>query len=76
MTLVGEADRKMLKAAIKHSTGEDKVRHRVIAADTVQRWVEKLDDLKAEIAEILKEEKEEKQVGTLMKNHQKILIIW
>ena len=60
----------------KHSTGEDKVRHRVIAADTVQRWVEKLDDLKAEIAEILKEEKEEKQVGTLMKNHQKILIIW
>jgi ATP-dependent RNA helicase DDX27 len=55
----------MLKAAIKHSTGEDKVRHRVIAADTVQRWVEKLDDLKAEIAEILKEEKEEKQVSTL-----------
>jgi len=54
----------MLKAAIKHSTGEDKVRHRVIAGGTVQRWVEKLDDLKAEIAEILKEEKEEKEVST------------
>lgn len=62
VTLVGEADRKMLKAAIKHSSGEDKVRHRVIAADTVQKWVEKLDDLKGEIAEILKEEKEEKQL--------------
>lgn len=63
MTLVGEADRKMLKAAIKHSSGEDQVRHRIVPAESVQTWVERLNDLKGEIAEILKEEKEEKQVN-------------
>ncbi|KAH9480511.1 nucleolar DEAD-box protein required for synthesis of 60S ribosomal subunit [Psilocybe cubensis] len=62
VTLVGEADRKMLKAAIKRSTGEDQVRHRIVPAETVQVWVEKLAALKSEIAEILEEEKEEKQI--------------
>lgn len=62
VTLVGEADRKMLKAAIKHSAGEDQVRHRVVPAEAVTKWTEKLDDLKGEITEILQEEREEKQV--------------
>lgn len=62
VTLVGEADRKILKAAIKHSAGEDQVRHRVIPSDTVAKFAEKLESLKGEIAEIMKEEKEEKQV--------------
>ncbi|KAK1230881.1 nucleolar DEAD-box protein required for synthesis of 60S ribosomal subunit [Marasmius sp. AFHP31] len=62
VTLVGEADRKMLKAAIKHGAGEDKVRHRIVPPEAVAKWVEKLDELKEEIGEILKEEKEEKQM--------------
>ncbi|KAF9270251.1 DEAD-domain-containing protein [Marasmius fiardii PR-910] len=62
VTLVGEADRKMLKAAIKHGAGEDKVRHRIVPAEAVAKWVDRLDELKDEIAEILKEEKEEKQL--------------
>jgi len=62
VTLVGEADRKMLKAAIKRSSGEDQVRHRIIPAETIQTYVERLAGLNGEIAEILKEEKEEKQV--------------
>lgn len=52
----------MLKAAIKHSSGEDQVRHRIVPAETIQQWVEKLDNLKSEIAEIMVEEKEEKHV--------------
>jgi len=52
----------MLKAAIKHSSGEDQVRHRIIPAETVQTWVEKVASLNTEISEILREEKEEKQV--------------
>ena len=52
----------MLKAAIKHSAGEDQVRHRVVPPDTVAKFAEKLESLKGEIAEIMKEEKEEKQV--------------
>ncbi|KAF9481157.1 DEAD-domain-containing protein [Pholiota conissans] len=62
VTLVGEADRKMLKAAIKHSTGEDKVRHRIVPAEIVQTWVEKLTALKDDISAILAEEKEEKHM--------------
>ena len=63
VTLVGEADRKMLKAAIKHGSSEDQVRHRIVPADAVSKWAEKLDNLKKEIAGILQEEKEDKQVN-------------
>ncbi|KAJ7181679.1 DEAD-domain-containing protein [Mycena crocata] len=61
VTLVGEADRKMLKTAIKHGAESDQVRHRIVPPEAVAKWVEKLEDLKEEISEILKEEKEEKQ---------------
>ncbi|KAJ7492598.1 DEAD-domain-containing protein [Mycena latifolia] len=61
VTLVGEADRKMLKAAIKHGADADQVRHRIVPSEAVTKWVEKLEELKDEISEILKEEKEEKQ---------------
>lgn len=62
VTLVGESDRKLLKSAIKHAAGEDQVRHRQIPAEAVARWAQKIDSLKNEISEILREEKEEKQV--------------
>lgn len=76
VTLVGEADRKMLKAAIKYSAGEDQVRHRVVPPDTVARYADKLETLKEEIAEIMKEEKEEKllrQAEMELKKGQNIL---
>lgn len=62
VTLVGEADRKMLKAAIKHAAGEDQVRHRHVPPEAVQKWSKKLEELKDEIAGVLQEEKEEKQL--------------
>ncbi|KAI0778172.1 DEAD-domain-containing protein [Trametes elegans] len=62
VTLVGEADRKMLKAAIKHSSSEDQVRHRQVPAEVLSKWSQKLDSLKGEISEILQEEKEEKHL--------------
>ncbi|KAM6498130.1 DEAD domain containing protein [Amanita muscaria] len=61
VTLVGEADRKILKAAIKHAHDEDKIRHRVIPQEVVQKWTQKIEEMKNEISEILQEEKEEKQ---------------
>ncbi|KAJ7103512.1 DEAD-domain-containing protein [Mycena belliarum] len=61
VTLVGEADRKMLKAAIKHGADADQVRHRIVPSEAVTKWAEKLEDFKEEISEILREEKEEKQ---------------
>ncbi|KAJ7225495.1 DEAD-domain-containing protein [Mycena pura] len=62
VTLVGEADRKMLKAAIKHGAETDQVRHRIVPPEAVAKWVEKLEVLKDEISEILKEENEEKHL--------------
>ncbi len=59
---MGEADRKILKAAIKRAAGEDQVRHRTIPSEIVARWSKKLESLKDEIAGVLREEKEEKQV--------------
>lgn len=65
VTLVGEADRRMLKAAIKHSTDADKVRHRTIPSDEVAVWTSRLDGIKDEITAVMKEEKEEKAVRRL-----------
>ncbi|KAF5390357.1 hypothetical protein D9757_002906 [Collybiopsis confluens] len=62
VTLVGEADRKMLKAAIKHGSDKDKIRHRIVPQDAVSKWTGKLEGLKEEISEVLREEKEEKQL--------------
>lgn len=66
LTLVGEGDRKMLKAVVKHSSGEDNIRHRIIPADVLTRWAKKVGSLKSEIASILQEEKEEKHVCPLL----------
>lgn len=52
----------MLKAAIKHGAGADQVRHRIVPADAVAKWSSKLEALKSEIAEVMEEEKQEKQV--------------
>ena len=67
VTLVGEADRKMLKAAIKHASGEDQVRHRHVPPEAVAKWAQKLQDLKDDIAGVLQEEKEEKQVCIIIR---------
>jgi ATP-dependent RNA helicase DDX27 len=60
---VGEADRKMLKAAIKHGASQDHVRHRIIPQEAISKWAKKLEDMKEEVAEVLREEKEEKHVS-------------
>lgn len=52
----------MLKAVMKHSAGEDQVRHRVIPTEIVSKWAERLAELKDEISAILHDEKEEKYV--------------
>ncbi|KIK71025.1 hypothetical protein GYMLUDRAFT_235410 [Collybiopsis luxurians FD-317 M1] len=62
VTLVGEADRKMLKAAIKHASDKDKIRHRIVPQDAVGKWAQKLESITKEISEVLQEEKEEKQL--------------
>ncbi|KAG9314378.1 DEAD-domain-containing protein [Chiua virens] len=62
LTLVGESDRKMLKAVMKHSSGEENIRHRIVPTDVLARWSKKVADLKVEIVSILQEEKGEKEI--------------
>ena len=59
----------MLKAAIKHSSGEDQVRHRIVPTEILQNWVEKLAGFTEEVAAILKEEKEEKHACHIFSHH-------
>ena len=56
----------MLKAAIKHATGEDHVRHRIVPAEAVSNWAKKLDEMKEDVAAVLQEEREEKEVCNVL----------
>jgi len=52
----------MLKAAVK-SSPQDNVRHRVVPPEAVAKMAEDLANLKQEVQEVLREEKEEKAVS-------------
>jgi len=52
----------MLKVAIRHAATEDQVRHRMLPVEVVKQWSDKLVELKDEVSEVLREEKEEKQI--------------
>ncbi|CDS04147.1 hypothetical protein LRAMOSA07102 [Lichtheimia ramosa] len=62
VTLVGEADRKMLKMAIKSANTGSQVKNRVIPAETIQKYKKKVDQLSPQIEEILLEEKQERAI--------------
>jgi len=61
ITLVGEADRRMLKAAIKQSASSQ-IHNRVIPSTAIQSCAKKLEALRSEVGEVLNEEKEEKAI--------------
>ena len=60
VTLVGEGDRKMLKAVLKQES--DKVRHRILEPEELRARTEALDAINDDIIAVLQEEKEEKAV--------------
>ncbi|KNE59125.1 hypothetical protein AMAG_03462 [Allomyces macrogynus ATCC 38327] len=62
VSLVGEADRKLLRLIIKHATSADQIRNRVIPAAVVDKYAAKVEDAKEDIKAVLDEEKEEKQL--------------
>ncbi|KAG0129593.1 P-loop containing nucleoside triphosphate hydrolase protein [Tuber indicum] len=63
VTLAAEADRKVVKAAVRAAQSQSaKVVSRILDVDKVDALGEKIKELDGEIEEILKEEKEEKQL--------------
>ena len=66
ISLVGEADRKMLKAVIKQSEA-DEIRHRVIPTEAVSAIGDRMEHMKEDIEEVLLEEREEKLVSIIFR---------
>jgi ATP-dependent RNA helicase DDX27 len=63
-TLAAEADRKVVKAAVKSGRAQGaKIVSRVIEAAEADAWAEKVESMQEEIEEILVEEKEDKQLA-------------
>jgi ATP-dependent RNA helicase DDX27 len=63
-TLAAEADRKVVKAAVKSGRAQGaKIASRVIEAAEADSWAEKVEAMQEEIEEILVEEKEDKQLA-------------
>ncbi|RUS29133.1 hypothetical protein BC938DRAFT_481022 [Jimgerdemannia flammicorona] len=63
VTLVGEADRKLLKLAVKSSQRE-RIKHRVVPPELIAKYREKLDGLKDQVKEVMNEEKEDRALRT------------
>lgn len=59
VTLVGESDRRLLKAVLKR-TPPEQVKHRLMPSDVVQQLSDTIISLKPEMEQILAEEKEER----------------
>eukprot|EP00795_Rhopilema_esculentum_P001939 gene1939-16447_t len=60
ITLVGEKERKNLKFAIKNSAVA--VKHRIIPPDIIESFKKKIQDVQKDVADILKDEAEEKEL--------------
>ncbi|CAM0135987.1 nucleolar DEAD-box protein required for synthesis of 60S ribosomal subunit [Umbelopsis sp. WA50703] len=59
VTLIGEADRKLLKMAVKSST-KSQVKHRVVPAELIVKYKTKLESITEQVKDVMKQEKEDK----------------
>ncbi|TIA87671.1 hypothetical protein E3P99_03023 [Wallemia hederae] len=64
ISLIGESDRKMLKSVVKRSSAQstDSIKHRIVPADVLHDVAELVESLQDQIEDILKEEKEDRQM--------------
>lgn len=63
-TIAAEPDRKVVKAAVKTGRSQGaKIVSRVVDPTEADEWAKKVEEMKVEIDEVLKEEKEEKQLA-------------
>ncbi|KAJ2082647.1 nucleolar DEAD-box protein required for synthesis of 60S ribosomal subunit [Coemansia sp. RSA 988] len=61
ITLVGEADRKMLKMAVKNSS-KDKIKQRVVPTEVLQKYRKKVDAVSEQVAAIVSQIREERMI--------------
>ncbi|KAK5989870.1 ATP-dependent RNA helicase DRS1 [Cladobotryum mycophilum] len=64
LTLAAEPDRKVVKAAVKAGKAQgSKIISRIIEASVADKWQAEIDGMEDEIEDIMKEEKEERQLA-------------
>ncbi|KAJ1659904.1 nucleolar DEAD-box protein required for synthesis of 60S ribosomal subunit [Dispira simplex] len=63
ITLAGEADRKILRLAIKNSS-QSKVKHRVLQPTTVEKYRERLGKIRDRVKEVMDNEKFDEKIAT------------
>ncbi|KAJ1929034.1 nucleolar DEAD-box protein required for synthesis of 60S ribosomal subunit [Tieghemiomyces parasiticus] len=63
VTLAGEADRKMLRLALKSSTGPNQVRNRVIPPARIERYRQRIEKLLPQVEELLEEDQTDRMVA-------------
>jgi ATP-dependent RNA helicase DDX27 len=61
VTLIGEADRKLLKMAVK-SSNKQQVKHRVVPAELISKYKAKLEAITEEVKDVMKQETEDKAI--------------
>ena len=61
VSLVGEGERKLLKEIVKQA--RNPVKSRLISPEIITKFKKKLSDFSDDVQDILKQEKEEKEVG-------------
>ncbi|KAI9149752.1 nucleolar DEAD-box protein required for synthesis of 60S ribosomal subunit [Blastocladiella emersonii ATCC 22665] len=62
VSLVGEADRKLLRLVIKHATSADQIKHRTIPVAVIDKYAAKVEASKDDIRAVLDEERQEKSL--------------
>lgn len=63
VTLVGEQDRKLVKVAVKNLKAGQSVKQRVIPAEVINKYRQKIKEVEEQVREVLIDEKDEKMVG-------------
>ena len=78
ISLVGESERKLLKEIVKQA--KNPVKSRIVAPEIINKFKNKLRGFEEDVQEILKQEKEDKEVNNLLKTAkylvQKKCVIW
>ncbi|KAL6070686.1 Nucleolar DEAD-box protein required for synthesis of 60S ribosomal subunit [Balamuthia mandrillaris] len=76
ISFLGEADRPLVKQLLKQQKrsagGKAGLKNRVVPADAVEEWKQKIEDLEDDVQEILEEERQERQLRLAQQEAQRL----
>ncbi|XP_015922344.1 probable ATP-dependent RNA helicase DDX27 [Parasteatoda tepidariorum] len=66
VSMVGEKERKLLKEIVKQA--KNPVKHRLVPADVIAKYQEKVTSLEEDLSRVMREEREDKEMKSIEKN--------